>query len=240
MVLRLSSTMRRLGITTVVTPTLISSTASFARNLNLPSPLRNHHLTNSICFLKSRSLLLSSFSSSSSAAYLPSLDEFASTKGDFFDSRACPNPDFRLVLLRNVVAFDKVLWGREMITRRWSWRVWAMLRSKYVFYPSNWFFIESVWTKMITFSNCRNGLNRMGFDLDKLWCCGRDYTRITYGLKMLISLKVLSSTDMSLSHMVFVFQQCWLVSVFAFPFYRPEQRLQENDWWTCWVWGIIV
>ncbi|KAF2576519.1 hypothetical protein F2Q70_00001757 [Brassica cretica] len=83
----LSTTMRRLGIITVtnsavVTPTPISSTAAFSRNLTLRSPLRNHHLTNSIRLLKSRSLLssFSCFSSSSSAAYLPALDEFPSTK----------------------------------------------------------------------------------------------------------------------------------------------------------------
>ncbi|KAH0857633.1 hypothetical protein HID58_085894 [Brassica napus] len=85
----LSTTMRRLGIITVtnsavVSPTLISSTAAFSRNLTLRSPLGNHHLTNSIRLLKSRSLLSSfscfSSSSSSSAAYLPALDEFPSTK----------------------------------------------------------------------------------------------------------------------------------------------------------------
>lgn len=111
----LSTRMRRLGIITVtnsavVTPTLISSTAAFSRNLTLRSPLGNHHLTNSIRLLKSRSLLSSfscfSSSSSSSAAYLPALDEFPSTKGDFFDSWVCSNPDFGLISLRNVVTFD--------------------------------------------------------------------------------------------------------------------------------------
>ncbi|CAA7018335.1 unnamed protein product [Microthlaspi erraticum] len=75
--------MRRLGIITltnsaVVTPSLLSSTAAFTRTLTLPSLLRNHHLTNSIRFLESKSLV-SCFSSS--AAYLPSLDEFSSTTG---------------------------------------------------------------------------------------------------------------------------------------------------------------
>ncbi|XP_023643490.1 uncharacterized protein LOC17894108 [Capsella rubella] len=80
--------MRRLGIITltnsaaaVVTPTLLSATAVFPGTLTLPSPpFRNHRLTNSIRFLESRSLSFSCFSSSS-AAYLPSLEEFPSTKG---------------------------------------------------------------------------------------------------------------------------------------------------------------
>ncbi|CAL9238094.1 unnamed protein product [Arabidopsis halleri] len=81
--------MRRLGIITltnsaaVVTPSLLSSTAAFPGTLTLPSPLHNHRLSNSIRFHKSKSLSFSCFSSSSSssAAYLPSLEEYPSTKG---------------------------------------------------------------------------------------------------------------------------------------------------------------
>lgn len=100
----MSTTMRRLGIITltnsaaVVTPSLLSSTAAFPGTLTLPSPLLSDRLTNSILFHESRSLSFSCFSSSSSssAAYLPSLEEYPSAKGDYFCLTTVSTSDFEL------------------------------------------------------------------------------------------------------------------------------------------------